>query len=119
MKRTIGLMMTFVLLAVSLTACQTGKAPGKTTPAPTSTPTSSPAQSTVQPDESQVIRGIVNKLDSYLVLLTEAGEYQTMIYGEGVSDEGLAEGDKVSVTYTGTLGDEDNPPVITDIKTAG
>ena len=50
-----------------------------------------------------MVQGIINKIDSYLLLLTDDGEYHIMDYGEGVTMDGFAEGDKVDVTYTGEL----------------
>lgn len=107
MKRTIGLALMLLLLALSLTACRSS-GNGKTTPMP--------VQTTEQKEETKEIKGVVNKLDTYLVLLTDDGEYHVMDYGEGVSGDGLSEGDKVNVTYTGTLDDANHTPVITAIE---
>ena len=52
------------------------------------------------------------------MLLTDAGEYQVMDYGKGVNADDFAEGDKVSITYTGELGVEGSTPVIVAISKA-
>ena len=41
-----------------------------------------------------------------------------MELGEGVSLDSFSEGDSVKVTYTGELGDEETPPVVSDIEMA-
>ena len=46
------------------------------------------------------------------MLLTEDGEYHVMDFGEGLDTEPFKEGDKVEITYTGDLADEENSPVI-------
>ena len=43
--------------------------------------------------EEQTLSGVINRMDDFLVLLTDAGEYQVMDLGEGVSLDGFAEGD--------------------------
>ena len=68
--------------------------------------------------EEQTLSGVINRMDDFLVLLTDAGEYQVMDLGEGVSLDGFAEGDSVTVTYTGGLGDEETPPVVSSIEPA-
>ena len=68
--------------------------------------------------EEHVITGIINRKDDYLVLLTKEGDYQVMDPGEGVSLDSFTEGDSVKDTYTGVLGDEANPPVISAIEMA-
>ena len=65
--------------------------------------------------EEKVVRGTINKIDNYLVLLTEDDEYQIMDYGEGVTVDEFMEGDKVEVTYTGELGVDSSTPVIVSI----
>ena len=68
--------------------------------------------------EEQTLSGVINRMDDLLVLLTDAGEYQVMDLGEGVSLDGFAEGDSVTVTYTGGLGDEETPPVVASSEPA-
>ena len=68
--------------------------------------------------EEQTLSGVINRMDDFLVLLTDAGDYQVMDLGEGVSLDGFAEGDSVTVTYTGGLGDEETPPVVSSIEPA-
>lgn len=112
MKRKICLMLVLALMAVSLTAC--GMLGGGKQ---ASQPQSSPAVSEEKP-EAKVVHGIINKIDSYLVLLTGEGEYQSMDYGEGVTMDEFMEGDSVDVTYTGELGVEGSTPVIVSIVKA-
>lgn len=66
----------------------------------------------------QKVHGIINRMDEYLVLLTDDGEYQVMDLGEGVTLDGFAEGDSVNVTFTGKLGVESETPVVTAIVKA-
>ena len=47
-----------------------------------------------------------------------AGYNQVMDFGENFSVEGFSEGDDVVITYTGTLGNEEKPPVITAMEAA-
>jgi hypothetical protein len=99
-----------MMLGLLLTACGSGREAGNSA-APQSSPTAA-AENTA----TQVVHGIINKIDSYLVLLTEDEEYQIMDYGEGIVMDGFSEGDSVDVTYTGQLGDENATPVITAIE---
>ena len=48
-------------------------------------------------------------------MLLANDEYQVFDLGQGVSTDGLEEGDEVTVVYTGTLGDEKTPPVAIEI----
>ena len=66
--------------------------------------------------EEQTISGVVNRLDDYLVLLDNDDEYRIFDFGEGVDQSKLAEGDKVTVTYTGEWGSEDPAPVAVSIQ---
>lgn len=52
------------------------------------------------------------------MLITDDGEYQVMDFGESFSAEGFSEGDDGVITYTGTLGNEEKPPVITAMEAA-
>ncbi len=108
MKRKICLVLTLVLVVGALSAC------GKTDGGKKADSSPSQSQSMDQAEEKKV-RGVINRLDEYLVLLTGEGEYQIMDFGDGVSADGLAEGDSVEVTYTGDLGVEGSNPVITAI----
>lgn len=109
MKRRICLMLALVLMVTALAACgRTGS--GKQSAAPQSAPMESAPQA-----EVKVVQGIINKIDSYLLLLTDDDEYHIMDYGEGVTMDGFAEGDRVDVTYTGELGVDGVTPVITSI----
>lgn len=109
MKRMICLVMAVMLAALCLTACGTIRG-GRENSQPTS--------STSAQAEGKTVQGIINQKGDYLVLLTDEGEYQVMNYGKGVNADDFAEGDKVSITYTGELGVEGSMPVITAISKA-
>ena len=68
--------------------------------------------------EEQTLSGVINRMDDFLVLLTDAGEYQVMDLGEGVSLDGFAEGASVPATYRGGRGDEETPPVVSSTEPA-
>lgn len=68
--------------------------------------------------QEQTIRGIVNRVDDYLVLLDDSGEYHIFDFGENVDPTALEEGDSVTVTYTGTLDSEDPAPVAAAVEAA-
>ena len=107
MKRTLSLMLTLMLVVLSLTACsalQGGKEPSSTPAVRSAAPSGK--------SEEKVVRGIINRMDNFLVLLTEDDEYQTMDYGEGVTTDGFAEGDRVEITYTGELGENSTPVIV-------
>lgn len=112
MKRMICMVMALVLMVTSLTACSL-MGGGKKKDEPQSAPTESAAQV-----EGKTVSGIINKIDNYLVLLTDDGEYHVMDFGEGVTLDDFAEGDKVDVTYTGQLDAEGTKPVIVSITKA-
>lgn len=57
-------------------------------------------------------------LKNRVALHTDDGEYQVMDFGENFSVEGFSEGDDVVITYTGTLENEEKPPVITAMEAA-
>ena len=105
MKRILVLGMAALALAAALTACGPFRGAAQS-PAPSA--------SQAQPDaggETQVIRGTINRMDTYLVLLTDDGEYQIFDFDKEVDPSSFAEGDRVEVTYTGVLGDENATPV--------
>lgn len=106
-KRGWSCLLASLLLALSLTACGQSAAPEASAPAETET------QAQVQ---TQTISGVVNRKGDFLVLLTDDGEYQPFSFGDGVSGDGLEEGDSVTITYTGTLGDENNTPTAVAIE---
>ena len=89
-------------LGIFLTACGSSGGAG-----------SSPAPS--ESADTQTVHGVINKIDSYLVLLTEDGEYQIMDYSRDVVLDNFAEGDTVDITYTGQLADESASPMIVSI----
>nr|WP_325247435.1 hypothetical protein [uncultured Oscillibacter sp.] len=62
--------------------------------------------------DTQTINGVVNRLDDYLVLLDENGDYHTFDYGVDVDPSKLEEGDKVMVTYNGTLDGDESPVAV-------
>ena len=62
-------------------------------------------------EDQKTISGVVNRLGNYLVLLDGEGEYHIFDFGEDVDQSSLEEGDRVTVTYTGTLDNEDPSPV--------
>ena len=69
--------------------------------------------------QEESVTGTINRLDTdYLVLITDDVEYLVMDFGESFSVEGFSEGDAVVITYTGTLGNEEKPPVITAMEAA-
>ncbi len=74
--------------------------------------------------QEESVTGTINRLDTdYLVLITDDVEYLVMDFGEsfsveGFSVEGFSEGDDVVITYTGTLENEEKPPVITAMEAA-
>lgn len=143
MKRVLCLTMALMALTLSLTSCsllsgkkaQTGyskpmspessqsassdKSSEETaSPDKSSEETSLPDKSGEEAKEQKTIKGVINRLGTYLVLLTEDGEYQVMDYGEGVTADDWKEGDKVEITYTGELGTETETPVIVSIAKA-
>ena len=87
------------------------------TPAADSNTSESTAAEETTADE-QTLTGVINRMGDFLVLLTDAGEYQVMDLDEGVSLDGFSEGDSVTVTYTGDLGDEETPPVVSAVEPA-
>lgn len=114
-KRIVCLTLALMMVGLSLTACGS-KGSGKDQK--TDMPVSSPVAGEEQKTEGKMVHGVINKIDNYLVLLTDDGEYQIMEYGDGVTLDDFAEGDKVDVTYTGELGVEGSNPVIIAITKA-
>lgn len=115
MKKTICAL-SALLLTLSLAAC--GTPAGETSQDKSASSSSSSSSSSSQSQDAQetkTVQGIINQIDTYLVLLTDDGEYQIMDYGEGVTVDDYSEGDRVEVTYTGELGVEGVAPVITAI----
>jgi hypothetical protein len=111
MKRIAYVTLLLLLLTLPLSACSSGESAKESkTPAPESSQTEPVIQT-----EEQVVHGIINRIDDYLVLLTEDGNYLSMDLGEGVTLDGFEEGDNVDVTYTGNLEAEEILPVVTAI----
>ena len=92
MKKIVTLLLT-VCLVLSLAACGGEK------------------EQADEAEDQKTISGVVNQLGSYLVLLDSDGEYHIFDFGEDVDQGSLEEGDRVTVTYTGTLDNEDPSPV--------
>lgn len=109
MKRRIYMIIALVLLVTTLAACRSAGG-SKQSAEPQNSPTESAAQA-----EGKVVHGVINKIDNYLLLLTDDGEYHVMDYGEGVTLDDFFEGDTVDVTYTGELDVDSAAPVITSI----
>lgn len=112
MKKTICAV-SALLLTLSLTAC--GIPAGDTNLDKSASSGSSSSSQSQDAQETKTVQGVINKIDTYLVLLTDDGEYQIMDYGEGVTLDNYFEGDRVEVTYTGELGVEGVSPVISAI----
>ena len=103
MKKNLMLVLTVFCLVAALTACgQKGEDKKEGT-------------DDSKTAEEQTISGTVNRLGDYLVLL-DGDEYRVFDFGDSVDASGLEEGDRVTVTYTGTLGSEDPAPVATAIQ---
>ena len=114
MKKTICAV-SALLLTLSLAAC--GTPAGESNQDKSASSGSSSSSQSQDAQETKTVQGIINKIDTYLVLLLDDGEYQIMDYGEGVTLDDYFEGDRVEVTYTGELGVEGVAPVITAIST--
>lgn len=116
MKKTICAV-SALLLTLSLAACGTPAGETNQDKSASSTSSSGSPSSSQSQDaqETKTVQGIINKIDTYLVLLLDDGEYQSMDYGEGVTLDDYFEGDRVEVTYTGELGVEGVYPVFSAI----
>ena len=126
MKRAASILLLGTMV-LSLVAC--GKtsgpaAPDATAPAETTAAveetapadTAAPVDETAAPSDTEehVVSGIVNRLGDHLVLLVDE-DYLVFELGKDLNTGGVNEGDEVTLVYTGTLGDEKNPPVVTEI----
>ncbi len=112
MKKTICAV-SALLLTLSLAAC--GTPAGETSQDKSASSGSSSSSQSQDAQETKTVQGIINKIDTYLMLLLDDGEYQIMDYGEGVTLDDYFEGDRVEVTYTGELGVEGVYPVFSAI----
>ena len=112
MKKTIYAV-SALLLTLSLAACGTPAGETNQDKSASSTSSSGSFSSSQSQDaqETKTVQGIINKIDTYLMLLLDDGEYQIM----GVTLDDYSEGDRVEVTYTGELGVEGVYPVINAI----
>ena len=138
MKRTAAVLLVGVM-ALSLAACgKTAKespAPATTAPLETTTPVTdttapvdettpmdetapvdetAPAETAATNEEEHVISGVVNKIGDFLTLLVD-DEYHIFDFAKDLNVDGIAEGDNVTVVYTGTLDNEKTPPVAIEI----
>ena len=126
MKRTAAVLLVGVM-ALSLAACgKTAKespAPATTAPVETTTPVTdttapvdetAPAETAATNEEEHVISGVVNKIGDFLTLLVD-DEYHIFDFAKDLNVDGIAEGDNVTVVYTGTLDNEKTPPVAIEI----
>ena len=99
------------LMVLLLAGCKAPAPSGKENPKPTTSQETAQTSEAPAP-EGKTLQGIINRIDSYLALLTDDGVYQTMDLGEGVTMDGFSEGDRVEVTYTGALNSPDADPVV-------
>lgn len=126
MKRAASILLVGVM-ALSLAACgKTAKespAPATTAPVETTAPVTAtttpvdetaPAETGTPNEEEHAVSGVVNKLEDYLVLVV-GDDYQVFDFAKDLKVDDISEGDEVTVVYTGTLGDEQNPPVVIEI----
>ncbi len=132
MKRTAAVLLVGVM-ALSLAACgKTAKespAPATTAPVETTTPVTdttapvdettpvdetAPAETGTPNEEEHAVSGVVNKLGDFLTLLVD-DEYHIFDFAKDLNTGGVNEGDEVTVVYTGTLDDENTPPVAIEI----
>ena len=108
MKRAASI---FLLGAMVLSLAACGKT-AKESPAPETAPVettaaveeTTPVEETAAPNDTEehVVSGVVNRLGDHMVLLVD-------------EDYLVFDLDNVTLVYTGTLGDEKNPPVVTEI----
>ena len=120
MKRFLVLGAMVLMLGVFLAGCgqSTPPANDSTTSESTTTEQESGSGDQETTADEQTLTGIINRKGDFLVLLTDEGEYQVMDLAEGVSLDDFEEGDSVTVTYTGELGNEETPPVVSAIESA-
>lgn len=114
MKRAASILLLGTMV-LSLAAC--GKTSGPAAPDATApADTAAPVDETAAPSDTEehVVSGIVNRLGDHLVLLVDE-DYLVFELGKDLNTGGVNEGDNVTLVYTGTLGDEKNPPVVTEI----
>ena len=108
MKR-IATMILGAALMLSLASCSKLGLPGRQSASP------APSESGTAEISTATVTGIINRMDDFLVLLLDNGDYQIFDFAKGMDTSGFAEGDGVEVTYTGVLGDENATPVATQM----
>lgn len=120
MKRTAAILLVGVMV-LSLAACgKTAKEPAAPETAPVETTAAveetTPVEETAAPNDTEehVVSGVVNRLGDHMVLLVDE-DYLVFDLAKDLNTGGVNEGDNVTLVYTGTLGDEKNPPVVTEI----
>ena len=106
MKR-IATMILGAALVLSLASCSKLGLPGRQSASP------APSESGTVETKTATVSGVINRMDNFLVLLLDNDSYQIFDFAKGLDTSGFAEGDRVEVTYTGVLGDENDTPVAT------
>ncbi|WP_394884549.1 hypothetical protein [Clostridium butyricum] len=105
MKRFISLFLIVALFTCSLVGCGSHK--------DNSDITANDSNQSSETKES-VMTGVVNRIDDYLVVLDDEGNYLKFKV-DGISLDGFTEGDEVNITYTGTLSEDSEDLVAKDI----
>lgn len=109
MKKFLLSALAVLCLVTALTACSRTGADKADTDSPTE------KTEDAVPTE-QTISGIVNRTGDFLTLLGDDDAYHIFDFGVDVDPSALEEGDRITVTYNGTLDSEDSTPVATDIE---
>ena len=119
MKQFFALGAMVLMLGIFLAGCGQSNLPANdSSPSENTTEQESGTEEQEVTANEQTLSGVINRMGDFLVLLTDEGEYQIMNLAEGISLDDFEEGDSVTVTYTGELGDEETPPVISAIELA-
>ena len=119
MKKKILVLLASAVMGLALAACNVN-APAATATAGAASVAASnseaTASSTADVQEEQTITAVLNRKGNDLVLVTEEGKYFRFDLGDGASLHGLEEGDRVMVTYTGTLEEYSENLVATSVQ---
>lgn len=119
MKQFFALGAMVLMLGIFLAGCGQSNLPANdSSPSENTTEQESGTEEQEVTANEQTLSGVINRMGDFLVLLTDEGGYQIMDLAEGISLDDFEEGDSVTVTYTGELGDEETPPVISAIELA-